>query len=57
MQMSAGTPVHSSQPGAPSRCPSILCSSTRADNEAQTLLVLSGLQVDAGGSGRDKFEG
>lgn len=57
MQMSAGTPVHSSQPGAPSWGPSILCSSTRADNEAQTLLVLSGLQVDAGGSGRDKFEG
>ena len=52
MQMSASTPVHSSQPSAPS----ILCSSTRVDNGAQTLLVLSGLQVDAGGSGHEMFE-
>lgn len=54
--MSASTPVHSSQPSAPSLGPSILCSSTRADNGAQTLLVLSGLQVDAGGSGHEMFE-
>lgn len=56
MQMSASTPVHSSQPSAPSLGPSILCSSTRVDNGAQTLLVLSGLQVDAGGSGHEMFE-
>ena len=56
MQMSASTHVHSSQPSVPPLGPSILCSSTRADSGVQTLLVLSGLQGDAGGSGYDVFE-
>lgn len=56
MQMSASTPGCTAPSPVHPLWALNLCSSTRADNGAQTLLVLSGLQVDAGGSGHEMFE-